>query len=33
MRRRLTKFEAKLVPLRVLKKKLNFRRRTFAVPL
>jgi hypothetical protein len=33
MRRRLTKFEVKLVPLRVLKRKLNFKRRTFAVPL
>jgi large subunit ribosomal protein L35e len=33
IRRRLTKHEAKLLPLRVLKRKLNFKRRTFSVPL
>ncbi len=33
IRRRLTKHEAKLVNIRVLKRRLNFGRRTFAVPL
>jgi len=33
IRRRLTKFEAKLVTLRQLKRKLNFPQRKFAVPL
>ena len=33
LRRRLTRFEAKLVTLRQLKRRLNFPRRRFAVPL
>ena len=33
IRRRLTKHEAKLVNIRVLKRRLNFGRRRFAVPL
>jgi hypothetical protein len=33
IRRRLTKFQAKLLTLRQLKKKLNFPKRKFAVPL
>ena len=33
IRRRLTKYESKLVTLRVLKRRLNFPKRTFAVPL
>ena len=33
IRRRLTKFESKLLTLRQLKRKLNFPRRKFAVPL
>ena len=33
IRRRLTKYESKLVNIRVLKRKLNFGKRTFAVPL
>jgi hypothetical protein len=33
IRRRLTKFESKLLTLRQLKRKLNFPKRRFAVPL
>jgi hypothetical protein len=33
MRRRLTKFENKLVTLKQLKRKLNFPKRKFAVPV
>ena len=33
LRRKLTKFESKLVTLRQLKRKLNFPKRKFAVPL
>lgn len=33
IRRRLNKFQAKLLPLRVLKRKLNFPTRKYAVPL
>jgi len=33
IRRRLTNFERRLVNVRVLKRRLNFQRRKFAVPL